>query len=272
MLVEAGMGEGEVMSASSMVVGTPNEISDYAPVLRWLLLNCLAALGLVALWYFGLLSSTLASDRTHISWAIGLIFALTALNCLYHTAQVSRELVASRRVRQIILDRGADGLAIGRDGVVTDAGEVLEPSTLTAHIANLLTKANVQGGVRFDQTLLLRALADRLRNRERLGLFVSEALLRLALLGTAIGFILMLVPIANLDSFDPDKLRNALSGMTGGMSIALSVTVTGIASALVLKFEFYLLDGAIADLFDLVTETSEIYVMSALERRSNARP
>lgn len=260
------------MSAGSMAIGTSNEIGDYAPVLRWLLLNCVAALGLLALWYFGLLQSTLASDRTHISWAIGLIFAVTALNCLYHTAQISRELVASRRVRQIILDRGADGLSMGRDGVVTDSGEPLEPSVLTAHVANLLTKANVQGGVRFDQTLLLRALADRLRNRERLGLFVSEALLRLALLGTAIGFILMLVPIANLDSFDPDKLRSALSGMTGGMSIALSVTVTGIASALVLKFEFYLLDGAIADLFDLVTETSEIYVMSALERRSNARP
>lgn len=260
------------MSVGSLAIGTPNERSDYAPVLRWLLLNCLAALGLVALWYFGLLQSTLASDRTHISWIIGLIFVLTALNCLYHTAQISRDLVASRRVRQIILERGADGLRIGGDGTVTDNGQPLEPSVLTAHVFNLLTKANVQGGVRFDQSLLLRALADRLRSRERFGLFVTEALLRLALLGTAIGFILMLVPIANLDSFDPDKLRSALSGMTGGMSIALSVTVTGIASALILKFEFYLLDGAIADLFDLVTETSEIYVMSALERRSNARP
>jgi hypothetical protein len=33
-----------------------------------------------------------------------------------------------------------------------------------------------------------------LRAREKLSLFLSEALLRLALLGTAIGFILMLIP------------------------------------------------------------------------------
>jgi biopolymer transport protein ExbB/TolQ len=67
-------------------------------------------------------------------------------------------------------------------------------------------------------------------------------------------------------------LRSALSGMTAGMAVALSVTVTGIASALVLKFEYFMLDNDIAELFDMITEISEIYVMSALERRPNARP
>ena len=33
-----------------------------------------------------------------------------------------------------------------------------------------------------------------------------------------------------------------------------------------------MLDNAIAELFDIITEISEIYVMSALERRPDARP
>jgi hypothetical protein len=76
-----------------------------------------------------------------------------------------------------------------------------------------------RGGCPLDQTLLLRALADQLRARERLGWFVSEALLRLALLGTAIGFILMLIPLSGLESFEIETLRGALAEMSGGMAV-----------------------------------------------------
>ena len=146
----------------------------------------------------------------------------------------------------------------------------MQGSILADHIANLVRKAAAGNGhAPFDQTLLLRALADRLRGREKLGLFVSEGLLRLALLGTAIGFILMLIPISELNSFDPDTLRTALTGMTSGMAVALNVTVTGIASALVLKFQYYLLDGAVAELFDLITETTEVHVVPQLRQSAN---
>ena len=257
---------------SVSLVGPASERRDYVPVLRWLLLNVLVLIGVAALWYFGLLQTTLGNDRTHISALILAVFVITSLHCLYQTTAISRELTASRRIRDTILAIGADGLRLADGQVMVAPGRRLEPSILTSHIANLLTKADVQGRAQFDQMLLLRALADRLRSREKLGLFVSEALLRLALLGTAIGFILMLIPIAALNSFEPDVLRTALSGMTSGMSIALTVTVCGIASALVLKFEYYLLDDAISELFDIITDTSEVYVMSAIERRSNARP
>lgn len=71
----------------------------------------------------------------------------------------------------------------------------------------------------------------------------------------------MLIPFSELNSFDADTLRTALTGMTSGMAIALNVTVTGIAGALLLKFEYFLLDGAIAELFELVTETTEVNVI-----------
>jgi hypothetical protein len=81
----------------------------------------------------------------------------------------------------------------------------------------------------------------------------------------------MLIPISALTSFDADTLRGALGGMTSGMAIALNVTVTGIASALLLKLAYYLLDMAIVELFDSIAETTEIYVVSALERDADAR-
>src|SRR5690606_19906014 len=140
-------------------------------------------------------------------------------------------------------------------------GHVLEPGLMATYITNLIRKASFGPGGNFDQTVLLRSLADRLRGREKLGLFVSESLLRLALLGTAIGFILMLIPLSGLTSFDPETLRLALTGMTTGMAIALNVTVTGIGAALILKFQYYLLDTAIAELFEIITETTEVGII-----------
>ena len=112
-------------------------------------------------------------------------------------------------------------------------------------------------------------MADRIRSREKLGLFVSEALLRLALLGTAVGFILMLIPIAGLLAFDAESLRKALAGMSGGMATALNITVTGIATALVLKLQYFFLDKALVDLLDSITEVTEVHVISALEGQAD---
>lgn len=243
------------------ILGTEQQSREYVPVLNWLLVNCVAAIAVGALWYFGLLNAVLNTDRTHVSLLIAGIFVLTAIHCLVQTVAVSRELNRARALRDDILGGRIAGFEVRGGTVVTSEGTPLPEGVLASHIANLVRKASLSGAGAFDQTLLLRALADRLRGREKLGLFVSEGLLRLALLGTAIGFILMLIPFSELNSFDADTLRTALTGMTSGMAIALNVTVTGIAGALLLKFEYFLLDGAIAELFELVTETTEVNVI-----------
>jgi hypothetical protein len=242
------------------VIGSWAEISDFAPVLKWLLVNVVLAVGLLAMWSFGLIQQVLETDRTHVSTIIAIIFVLTALHCLYQTWVTSRDLIVARRVRDVVESSDAVPVLLP-DGRVLFGGRELESGLISTYVGNLLRKASLGTGGQFDQTILLRALADRLRAREKLGLFVSEGLLRLALLGTAIGFILMLIPLSGLTSFDTETLRGALTGMTSGMSIALNVTVAGIAAALVLKFEYFLLDTAIAELFDIITEATEVGVI-----------
>ncbi|MBL8596264.1 MAG: hypothetical protein JNL14_00845 [Devosia sp.] len=246
-------------SGRNPVIGSWAEVNDYAPVLKWLLVNIVLAIGIFALWAFGLIQQLLETDRTHVSTIIAVIFALTALHCLYQTWVTSRDLVVARRVRDQMETADAVPVLLP-DGRVMVQGRELEPGLISTYIGNLLRKASLGSGP-FDQTILLRSLADRLRGRERLGLFVSEGLLRLALLGTAIGFILMLIPLSGLTAFDAETLRGALTGMTSGMAIALNVTVIGIGAALVLKFEYFLLDTAIAELFEIITEATEVGVI-----------
>lgn len=254
-----------------VLIGPPEERADYSPLLRLVLVNAIAITGLTVLWWMGLLDLVLTTDHTRVSLIIFAILVGTTLHCFYQTIVVSRELIAARKVRRILEAEAGNLLVIAGSGVATTQGTALPPGILTSHIAALVRKGQLQAGGQVDQGLLLRLLADRLRNREKLGLFISEALLRLALLGTAIGFILMLIPISALTSFEVDSLRGALGGMTSGMAIALNVTVTGIAGALLLKLEYYLLDSAIAELFDTIVETTEVYVVSALERHADAR-
>jgi hypothetical protein len=246
---------------SSFLLATPPESGDFLPLLRWLMLMCLTAFGVAALWRLGLIRLMLDTDRTHISSLILGLFALTTLHCLTQTWIVSRELTAVRSFQEAL--RREPGWLIG---IASDPRRVPQDSIITRHVANLVAKARGQKGGRLDQTLLLRTLADRLRSREKIGLFVAEALLRLALLGTAVGFILMLIPIAGLTAFDAESLRKAMAGMSSGMAIALNVTVAGIATALLLKLQYFYLDKAIADLFAAITELTEVHVVSVLER------
>lgn len=252
-------------SVTATFLGTSAQSSDYGPLLKWILVNVLAAFGLLALWYFGLIQAMLETDRTHMSIVILGIFGVTSLHCLYQTIIVSQELIAARKVRAAVVAAAGRPLVVTDGQVITGLGERLAPGIVTTHIADLISKARgARGGPNLDQMVLLRSLADQLRARENLGWFVSESLLRLALLGTAVGFILMLIPLTALDAFDVESLRRTLTGMTGGMAIALNITVAGIATALFLKLTYYLLDQAVADLFREVTKITEVYVIPTL--------
>jgi hypothetical protein len=242
-----------------MFLATRGESRDFLPLLRWLIVICLTVFGVAVLWQLGLIRLMFDTDRTHISAVILGLFGLTTLHCMTQTWIVSRELAAVRRFRERML--GGDAVRLAID----DPGRGARNSLIGHHVDNLLAKAKAQKGRRIDQTLLLRALSDRIRSREKLGLFVSESLLRLALLGTAIGFILMLIPIAGLLAFDAESLRKALAGMSGGMATALNITVAGIATALLLKLQYFFLDKALLELFDAITEVTEVHVISALE-------
>ena len=245
---------------------------DYRPLLYWLVIAVILALGLALLWRLGLIQQVLATDHTYMSSLIAIVFTLTSLHCLVQCIAISREQIAARQAEQMLDLHPGGQLSVRGGKVLVADGSALPPSIFTDYIADLVRKAQLQARGPVDQSILLRSLADRLNGRERLGQFVSEALLRMALLGTAIGFILMLLPISGITSFEAEILREALSGMSAGMAIALNVTVIGIASALILKLQYFALDQGVTELFDAIVRATEIKVLPVLERPGHALP
>jgi hypothetical protein len=101
--------------------------------------------------------------------------------------------------------------------------------------------------------LPLTVLAEHLENRHALGYFVSDLLLKLGLVGTVIGFILMLSPIAEMESFESNNIRNLLTAMSSGMAVALFTTLTGLITSTLLKVQYFLADSAVVQIIDTLT-------------------
>ena len=86
------------------------------------------------------------------------------------------------------------------DQVTIEGIGVLPKSLVGSFIRELAVKSGLQGGGPLDYTLLLRSFAGRLRGSNAFGAFAGDTLMKLGLIGTIVGFIMMLAPIESLDN------------------------------------------------------------------------
>jgi MotA/TolQ/ExbB proton channel family len=245
--------------------------NDHLPLLRWLIFTGVCVFAFVLAWHFGLVRMMVNGDRTYISLVIGALYVLSSLHCLVRTATISRELDRANRVLALV-SSGVAQLKVDGAEVVTSEGKALPRGEVTSHIRNLILKASLQGDERrLDQTLLLRGLADALRGPNQLGAYAGDALMKLGLLGTIIGFIMMLAPIASLDAADRASVRTSMGLMSDGMAVAMYTTLTGLIGSILVQTQYYMLDKATQRLFGLATNLTEVFVVSVLERGPHGR-
>ena len=234
----------------------PSPRADRAPLLYWLIFTGVTIFAATLLWRYGLFRLMFASDRTYICAAIVVLYIGASLHCLWRTIVISREADAGRRAAQIV----------GHPDLANERLERLPPGLVSDHIRDLALKARTQGGGRLDQTLLLRSLADKLRGSNGFGAFASDTVMKLGLLGTIIGFIIMLAPIAGLDASDRALMKSSMGLMSDGMAVAMYATLAGLVGSILLKFQYYMLDAATAKVFSGAVALTETRVVPELER------
>ena len=93
--------------------------------------------------------------------------------------------------------------------------------------------------------------------------------MKLGLLGTIVGFILMLAPIAGLDAADRASIKSSMGLMSDGMAVAMYTTLSGLIGAVLLQTQYFLLDESTSNVFALATDVTEVFVVSVLEREQN---
>ena len=78
--------------------------------------------------------------------------------------------------------------------------------------------------------------------------FTSDALLSLGMVGTLIGFITVLsTAFGSIDAADPEQLKMVLAVLATGMGTALTTTLLGLITSLILKTQLVHLEEANAE-------------------------
>ena len=177
-------------------------------VLRSLLLLVLIIFGVWILDERGFLAVVLEGDKSQISTVIGCLWIISSIYWLYLSKIISDERNSFENM------------------------EFKNKKLLVSRFFNSLEKNE-------DKDVLINAFESEFEKKISYGVVASDVALKLGLLGTIIGFILMLKPIADLNSTSPEDLKMALSSMSSGMAVALYTTLTGLIVSTLLRIQFH---------------------------------
>ena len=172
----------------------------------------------------GLLSLIIDSDKSKISILIIFIYILATFHWFYNAFRLDKE--------------------------ISDLDEPKKGTLMSSFLEN---NENLGSA---DRNIQLSLLEDELSNRHALGYLSVDILLKLGLTGTVIGFILMLLPIGQIQDFDPQILQKLLSTMSGGMAVALYTTLTGLVTSILLKFQYFILDSSLSNSLNYLSSKS----------------
>jgi len=79
------------------------------------------------------------------------------------------------------------------------------------------------------------------------GWFLSDILLSMGMVGTVIGFITMLTGFFGLDFSNAEAVQSLIVNLGHGMSTALTTTLVGLVSSILLKLQFFMLENIIKE-------------------------
>ena len=213
----------------------------HALFLRWLVLAGLMGFGAWMSWDMGLLQRLLLADQTRIGVLITLLFVLGSAHCAVRSWFLS----VQQEALESLVCHAAEGRLEVRDGRLFAAREPLAPSLAGSYLAGAVSRGEAPGNhPEPDQQLLAQVMAEQARGQHEAGWFVASSLVKLGLLGTVIGFLLMLAPVTTLESFDQSQIQHLLRQMTVGMGVALSTTLFGLVGTILLGIQYLLVDRA----------------------------
>ncbi len=171
------------------------------------------------------------SDPTKVTYIIGFIFVCSTIHCGFRSYYLSQQLNAIIEIHQSKISwRDNDSLP----------AEFLCTVIKSLQGQTIITRD--KGVPESDKTLITEIFTEEAHAQHEFGWFMTSLLVKLGLLGTVIGFVMMLEPLSGLESFALEDIQGVLTKMTAGMSLALNTTLLGLIGGMLLSFQYLLLD------------------------------
>lgn len=225
------------MSHGISIAEFPPEKQRMDPLLVNLLLLGLTGFGCFIAADLGFLGATLATDLTRISSVILGMFILASGFSVWRSFYLSKQ----NRILELLRLEHHDDLAYG---------SVLYLYVGQAASDKRSTSNNEQGN-----DLLAQVIAQRLRGPHQVGWFCVGLTIKLGLLGTVVGFAIMLSSVNALDALEATDVQYLMQHMTQGMRVAMNTTMVGLVCSSLLGMQYLVLDrfadNLLADIIEL---------------------
>ncbi|MEO0974728.1 MAG: MotA/TolQ/ExbB proton channel family protein, partial [Pseudomonadota bacterium] len=224
---------------------------------QWLAFTAIVAFAVYLALDLGIVQQLLRSDITRLSAIIVLLLIGGIAHGAWRALALSRELdtladlmtrYRARRGQPPHAPAPPPAPANGIDALnsLASASHDEQPSSLvSAYLgacASTLRRQAKNGQAPAVAANLTEVFHDRVHASYEFGWFITNLSIRLGLLGTVIGFILMLRSAVVIDTIEFATVQTLLSEMTSGMGVALNTTLVGLVVSALLSVQYLWLD------------------------------
>jgi len=195
----------------------------------WLLVVTVSAFLVYVAWDQQFVRNVIQLDKSYMASLIGLLSLFATCHVAYHVYRRS----SSIKNIQKMLDEPTIDTSVATDptirSFINDLGSPL------AHEQGEVYQSEI------NSDSVVEIHADTLRAPIDLGWFLVDLAIRLGLLGTIIGFILIFTSLSSISLDGAEGLGALLVAMSGGMGTALLTTLSGLIGASFLSVQYLIL-------------------------------
>ena len=242
------------MALLTDTIMAPSRNGAFDAVLKWALLMALIAVAGVVSYDYGLLDYLFGADKSKITVLIAVLYVGFSGHCLWILVELAREYRRALQIKEVLtISAKLPELPLG--GGLIDR-----------YVADVVRSREHPSEVEGNAHLLMMSLGASLRRRTKIGTYGTDLLYKLGMLGTMVGFVLMLNSMGDLSNFDVDTLRGALQQMIAGMAVSLLTTIAGLIGGILLRLEYNIADALVTDISQTTVSLTEVSLLPLLAR------
>lgn len=253
---------------NSMNITNGVESGEHHLLLVWLTLTGLILFGVFVCLSEDVVMPLYTTDRSYISLAITMIYILVTFHCAGRIYSLSHESNQVNDICAYIHNNPCVSLTVGDNKLQISGYGPVPNSLMSSYLHDLVLQHEHQSQQNNDDSNasrdLIEVYAAKLKGPQEIGWFTTDIMLKLGLLGTIIGFIMMLGSVTNVTEYDVTTMQKVLKLMSYGMGTALYTTLAGLIGSILAATQYYMMDRSADKMLESMQHISEVRLKPAL--------
>lgn len=209
-------------------------------------------------------SIILDQDSSHLSLVIMILFVIFSCHAGWRIYQLSSELVATDNIADILRTNNCRNVHLSEDRNQLHCNQANLPDGIMMQQLRRLVVNRHSTEQAMTQDAWNNVIQEKIYGPQEIGWMFTEILIKLGLVGTVLGFILMLGSVEEIKNVDIASIQRILTRMSGGMQVALYTTLTGLVGSLLLSLQYQWADKTAGQLLHRITDTTDRLVLPDL--------